>query len=73
MKIEIPADEVVVAMLVKMGERASARDLCEALVDAGHPRGKSQIAIQRTAERGKIRINDDWTLSPIPEVELEAA
>lgn len=74
MSIEIPADEVVVAMLEQLGDGASARDLCEALVDAGHPLGKSQMAIQRTAERGKIAINpEDLSLSVVRAVELAAA
>ena len=73
MKNEIPADEVVVAMLAQLGDRVSARALCEALVNAGHPRGRSQIAIQRTAERGKIIINSDLSLSPVPVAELAAA
>ena len=73
MKIEIPSDEVVLALLVEMGERVSARALCERLVDAGHPRGQSQIAIQRAAERGKIAINDDLSLSPIVADEPQAA
>lgn len=64
MNIEIPSDEEVLALLVEMGDRISARDLCDRLVDAGHPRGQSQIAIQRAAERGKISINDDLSLSP---------
>lgn len=73
MKIEIPSDEVVLATLVKMGDRVSARDLCEKLVEAGHPRGRSQIAIQRAAERGKIAINEDLSLSPIAQEEPVAA
>lgn len=73
MKIEIPSDEVVLAMLVEMGERVSARSLCNKLVEAGHPRGQSQIAIQRAAERGKIAINGDLSLSPIVQDELQAA
>lgn len=73
MEIEIPKDEEVMAVLAELGERTTARRLCEELVARGHPIGKSQLAIQRTAERGKICINDDWTLSPIPEAELQAA
>lgn len=73
MKNEIPADEVVVAMLAKLGDRISARVLCDELVKAGHPRGRSQIAIQRTAERGKIVINPDLSLSSVSADELVAA
>ncbi|WP_151885137.1 hypothetical protein [Qipengyuania flava] len=64
MNIEIPSDDEVLALLVEMGDRITARGLCDRLVDAGHPRGQSQIAIQRAAERGKILINDDLSLSP---------
>lgn len=73
MKIEIPSDEVVLAMLVRMGDRVTARDLCEHLVEAGHSRGQSQIAIQRAAERGKIAINGDLSLSPVAQDEPVAA
>lgn len=73
MEIEIPSDEVVLATLASMGLRVSARDLCDKLVDDGHPRGKSQIAIQRAAERGKIVINSDLSLSPSVAEELAAA
>lgn len=73
MKIEIPSDEAVVAALVALGPSVSARALCEALVEAGHPRDRSQLAIQRAAERGKIAINKDLSLSPIAINELEAA
>lgn len=70
MQIEIPSDEEVLAVLKALGERVSARELCDALVAADHPRDRSQLAIQRAAERGKIAINDDLTLSP---AELETA
>lgn len=73
MKIEIPSDEVVVGALNKLGLSVSARTLCEALVAEGHPRDRSQLAIQRAAERGKIAINKDLSLSPIAINELEAA
>ena len=73
MKIEIPSDDEVLALLIVIGNRVSARELCEKLVDAGHPRGQSQIAIQRAAERGKITINEDLSLSPIARDELIAA
>lgn len=63
MAIEIPSDEQVVAMLETIGERVSARDLCIALIADGHPMRESQLAIQRAAERGKIHVHDDWTLS----------
>lgn len=67
MAIEIPSDDQVVAILAGLGLRVTARDLCRALIDAGHPSRQSQVAIQRAAERGRILVNDDWTLSPLPE------
>lgn len=73
MQVEIPSDAEVLAVLKTLGERVSARALCDALVDRDHPRDRSQLAIQRAAERGKIAINDDLTLSPVEAAELEAA
>jgi hypothetical protein len=63
MAIEIPSDDQVVAMLHSIGIRISAQRLCVALIAAGHPVRESQLAIQRAAERGKIFVHDDWTLS----------
>lgn len=63
MAIEIPSDDEVVATLQELGDRVTARDLCLKLVAVGHPVRQSQLAIQRTAERGRIQVNDDWTLS----------
>lgn len=67
MAIEIPSDDQVVATLANLGNSVTARALCKALVDEGHPVQESQIAIQRAAERGRIQIHDDWTLSVVPE------
>lgn len=67
MAIEIPSDDQVVAALAKLGDGATARALCRALINAGHPVQQSQIAIQRAAERGRIRVHDDWTLSVVVE------
>ena len=67
---EIPSDEQVVAALAGLGGHATAVALFRELAQ-GHPVLQSQIAIQRAADRGKIVINRDWTLS-IP-VEAEAA
>lgn len=63
MAIEIPSDDQVVAALTALGSRVTARVLCAALIAEGHPVRQSQIAIQRAAERGRILVNDDWTLS----------
>ena len=63
MPIEIPSDDQVVAALQVLGNGITARVLCKALIDDGHPVQQSQIAIQRAAERGRILVNDDWTLS----------
>lgn len=60
---EIPSDEQVVAVLVELGGSATALALCNALVTKGYPRPDSQLAIQRTAERGRIKIGTDWTLT----------
>lgn len=67
MAIEIPSDDQVVAALHELGDGVTARALCKALVDADHPILQSQIAIQRAAERGRIQVNDDWTLSIVQE------
>ena len=67
MAIEIPSDDTVVAILHRLGARVTARALCSALVNEGHPVRQSQVAIQRAAERGRIHVNADWTLSPILE------
>jgi len=67
MAIEIPSDDEVVATLQRLGDRVTARALCMELVTAGHPVRQSQLAIQRAAERGRIQVNTDWTLSPVVE------
>lgn len=67
MTIEVPSDEEVVATLQRLGHRVTARALCMELVFAGHPVRQSQLAIQRAAERGRIEVNADWTLSPVVE------
>lgn len=63
MTIEIPSDDEVVAVLQRLGDRVTARALCVELIADGHPVRQSQLAIQRAAERGRIQVNDDWTLS----------
>ena len=60
---KIPSDEEVVAVLRSLGERVTARVLCNALVNKGHPVRQSQVAIQRAAERRRIHVGKDWTLS----------
>ena len=67
MAIEIPSDDEVVATLQRLGDRVTARALCMELVTAGYPVRQSQLAIQRAAERGRIQVNTDWTLSPVVE------
>lgn len=61
--IEVPSDDQVVAALRELGEHVTARRLCAALIDAGHPVRQSQLAIQRASERGRIHVHSDWTLS----------
>jgi len=73
MAIEVPSDDEVVAVLNALGDRVTARDLCIQLISVGHPVRESQIAIQRAAERGRIQVNDDLSLSPLPVNQLEAA
>lgn len=63
-EIEIPSDDEVVEVLTQeLNGHATAVDLCRALVAKNHPLLQSQIAIQRAADRGKIVINRDWSLS----------
>lgn len=59
---EVPSDEEVVRALARLGGRATAVKLCNALVEAKHSRRDSQLAIQRAAERGRIVVESDWTL-----------
>ena len=67
MAIEIPSDDQVVAVLNRLGDGITARALCNALIMDGHPVRQSQVAIQRAAERGRILVNEDWTLSVVRE------
>jgi hypothetical protein len=69
-RVEVPSDDEVVKALASLNGVATARALCAKLVEAGHPRLASQLAIQRAAERGRIGIRDDWQLTA--EAELAA-
>jgi len=60
--IEVPSDDQVIDALEQIGGHADALALCKALMADGHSPLESQLAIQRTAERGKILVEDDWTL-----------
>jgi hypothetical protein len=60
---EVPSDQQVVDMLAKLGGHTTALVLCKALVADGHPVLESQLAIQRAAERGRLVINQDWSLT----------
>ena len=60
---EVPSDEQVVAALTELGGQADAISLCHQLMSQGHPELQSQLAIQRAAERGKLVVERDWTLS----------
>ena len=64
---EVPSDDEVVQVLSELGLAVTAMQLCGALVNAGHQVRQSQLAIQRAATRGRIRINDDWTLTAVRE------
>ena len=57
---EIPSDDQVVAALEAIGGRADASALLERLVDDGHPPRQTQLAIQRAADRGRLRLERDW-------------
>lgn len=71
-RLEVPSDEEVVETLVELGgKHVDAVTLCRKLMDRGHPRLQSQLAIQRTAERGRITVDRDWTLS-VAEEEMAA-
>lgn len=61
-QIEVPSDEQVIEALEHLDGHADALTLCKALMADGHSPLESQLAIQRTAERGKILVDDDWTL-----------
>ena len=69
---EVPSDEQVLAALQELGGNADALALCRQLMSEGHPELQSQLAIQRTAERGKLIVQRDWTLSLVPQ-QAEAA
>ena len=69
---EVPSDEQVLEALEQLGGRADALALCQALMSQGHPELQSQLAIQRTAERGKLLVERDWTLSLVPEQAVAA-
>jgi len=64
---EVPSDDQVVAALAELGGTAPAVELCRALVIAGNPVLQTQLAIQRAADRGRLQINRDWTLSVVHE------
>lgn len=59
---EVPSDDEVVATLQELRGHADAVALCRALMARGHPQLESQLAIQRAAERRRIRVDRDWTL-----------
>ena len=69
---EVPSDDQVLEALRALNGKADALSLCRRLMDEGHPELQSQLAIQRTAERGKIIVDKDWTLS-LPANEAVAA
>lgn len=60
---EVPSDDEVIATLREMGGQTDALALCKSLMQKGHPELQSQLAIQRAAERGKLKVERDWTLS----------
>ena len=66
-ELEVPSDDEVVATLNDLGGTVPAVELCRALVIAGHSVLQSQLAIQRAADRGRLQVNKDWTLSVVLE------
>jgi hypothetical protein len=61
--LEVPTDDEVIATLRGLGGSTTALKLCDALMKNDHPRLQSQLAIQRTAERGKIHVWSDWSIN----------
>lgn len=59
--LEIPSDEDVIAALGALGGNANAVALRDALIAQGNSKSRCELAIQRTADRGKIFIWRDWT------------
>jgi len=68
---EVPSDDQVVAALIRLKGHADAVALCQELMNEGHPQLQSQLAIQRAAERRRLIVNKDWTLS-VPQEALAA-
>ncbi len=62
--IEIPSDGEVCATLTRIGS-STARELVDALVNAGHNARDSQWAIQRCLDRGKITIGAGLKLTAV--------
>ncbi len=60
--MEIPTDDDVANALQKLNGHATAFDLCNKLVNDGHPRRESQLAIQRAVERHRLILQTDWSL-----------
>ena len=69
---EVPSDDEVIAILRALGGQSDALTLCKELMQNGHPELQSQLAIQRTAERGKLIVERDWTLSLQPDHAIAA-
>jgi hypothetical protein len=65
---EVPSDDQVVAALQTIGGRADASSLLDHLVDEGHPRRQTQLAIQRAADRGRIQLERDWSYTVAKEL-----
>lgn len=61
--LEIPSDDEVVAALAELGRNATAIALRDALIASGHSKSRCELAIQRAADRGRLHIKRDWTLS----------
>lgn len=61
--LEIPSDNDVVAALAALGGHATAIELRDALIANGHSKSRCELAIQRAADRGRLNIERDWTLS----------
>ena len=64
---EIPSDDQVVEALKSLDGHATAVALRDHLREMGHSQSRCELAIQRAADRGRIFIQRDWTLSLQPE------
>ena len=68
--LEIPSDDQVVEALERLNGHATAIELRDTLMADNHSKSRCELAIQRAADRGRIHILRDWTLSLQPELQV---